>query len=161
MDMYPDRVTFMTFDPKEENVLPRCRHLLNTVYAQARADPVKVCGGTDCSIPKCTSYQATALFVIKQAGNETLASTWVAGRVLSADAKLFAICMAVYKAVMLENCHHIIIFRLHGYSQPSNRPVLRQTHSLAICKALTQWFALSEDHRIEFITTPSKMEWGL
>jgi hypothetical protein len=27
MDKYPDRVTFMTFDPKEEDVLPRRCHL--------------------------------------------------------------------------------------------------------------------------------------
>ena len=36
-----------------------------------------------------------------------------------------------------------------------------QAHSLAVCKALTQWFEESEDHSIEFITTPSKLEWGI
>jgi hypothetical protein len=33
-----------------------------------------------------------------------------------------------------------------------------QAHSLAMCKALIQWFALSEDHKIEFIATFSRLE---
>jgi hypothetical protein len=110
LDKYPDRVTFTTFNPKEEDTLPKRRSLLNAIYAQSRADSTKVCCGTDGSIPKRTSHQAIALFIIEQAGRETVTSTWVAGRVLSTDVELFAVRMAVCKAITLEDCHHIIIF---------------------------------------------------
>jgi hypothetical protein len=114
---------FITFDPKED-AMPRRRHLLNTVYARARADPTRVCCGVDCSIPKHTLYQATASFVVEQAGNETFASTWVAGRVLPTDTELFSIRMAVCKgsnAGRLPTHHHL--HRLHGHGQTSSRPV--------------------------------------
>jgi hypothetical protein len=164
LDKYPDRVTFMTFNPKEEDALPKCRNLLNAIYTQSRADSTKVCCGTDCSIYKCSSHQATASFIIEQAGRETLESTWVTGRVLSTDAELSAVRMAVCKAVTLEDCHHIIIFT--DSMVAAKRAVdpsvhSGQAHSLATCKALAQWFALSENHRAEFIATLSKLEWGL
>jgi hypothetical protein len=164
LDKYPDRVMFTTFNPKEENALPKHQNLLNAIYAQSRADSTRVCCGTDCSIPKCSSYQATALLIIEQAGRETLKSTWVAGRVLSTDAELFVVRMAVCKAVTLEDCHHIIIFTdsMVVAKQAVNLSVHSgQAHSFAICKALAQWFAISENHRVEFIATLSKLEWGL
>jgi hypothetical protein len=111
----------MTFDPKEEDVLPRRHHLLTTVYTQLRADPTRVCCGMDCSIPKQTSHQATASFIIEQAGSETLASTWVVGRVLSADVELFMIRTQGGNAGRLPSHHHL--YRLHSCSQTSSRPV--------------------------------------
>jgi hypothetical protein len=55
-------------------------------------------------------HQALAAYVIKQPGNQPLVSGWVAGRVLSSDAELFAIRSAVVRATMLDNCDHIIVF---------------------------------------------------
>jgi hypothetical protein len=78
--------------------------------------------------------------------------------------ELFAVCIAVCKAVTLEDCQHIIIFT--NPMVAAKRAVdpsvhSGQAHSLATCKALAQWFTMSENHRVEFITTPSKIEWGL
>jgi hypothetical protein len=147
---------FTTFNPKEEDALPKCRNLFNAIYAQSRVDSTKMCCGTDCSISKRSSHQATASFIIEQAGRETLKSTWVTGRVLSTDAELFTVCMAVCKAVTLEDCHHIIIFTdsMVVAKQAVDPSVhSKQAHSLATCKALAQWLAISENHRVEFITT--------
>ena len=118
----------------------------------------------DGSVPLRTAHQATASYVIEQAGKNQLTSTWVSGRVLSTDAELFAIRMAVGRAVTLRDCQHILVFT---DSMASARRAVdpsvhsRQAHSLAVCKALAQWFALSESHRVEFIATPSKLEWGI
>jgi hypothetical protein len=164
MDRYPDRVLFNHYDPKEENAEVRRCNLLNSIRAQARASYGTVCCGTDCAVPKRTNIQAKALFVIERAGLTPYTSTWVAGRVLSADAELFAIRMAVSKATMLENCDQIVIFTdsmalARRAVDPSVH--LGQAHSLAVCKALAIWLSEMGDRVIEFVQTPSKLQWGL
>jgi hypothetical protein len=104
MDRYPDRVLFNDYNPKEESAESRRRNLLNSIYTRARASYGTVCCGTDCLVPKRTNIQAKVLFVIECAGLIPCTSTWVAERVLPANAELFAIWMAVNKATMLENC---------------------------------------------------------
>ncbi|RXW14774.1 hypothetical protein EST38_g11077 [Candolleomyces aberdarensis] len=36
-----------------------------------------------------------------------------------------------------------------------------QAHSLAVCKALSEWFSGGRDRLLEFIGTPSKLKWGI
>ncbi|KAJ2911570.1 hypothetical protein MD484_g8847, partial [Candolleomyces efflorescens] len=164
MDLFSERVEFESISGKDDKALDLQRSLLNQLAYQARDDPSVALCGTDCSIPVRSSHQATASFVIEQAGQNQLASTWVAGRVLSADAELFAIRMAVCKAVTLENCSRIIIFTdSMAAARKAVDPSIHsgQTHSLAVCKALARWFQISEDHTLIFAESPSKLKWGL
>jgi hypothetical protein len=164
MDKYPKRVTFVDYDPKEENTESRRRNLLDSIYAKAKASFGVICCGTDCSVPKRANHQAKASFVIERAGLTPYTSTWVAGKVLSADAELFAIRMAVTKAVMLETSNRIVVFTdsIASARRAVNPSVHSgQVHSLAVCKALTTWLSETEDRTIEFVQTPSKLKWGL
>ena len=47
LDRFPRRVQFTTFDPKEERALEKRRNLLDTMYADAKADGHMVCLGVD------------------------------------------------------------------------------------------------------------------
>jgi hypothetical protein len=119
---------------------------------------------TDCSVPMHTMHQASATYIIKRPGNQPLVSRWVAGRVLSSDAELFAIRSAVVRATMLDNCNHIIVFTdsLTSARRPVDPSVHSgQAHSLTVCRTLNEWLAASADNHIEFIQTPSKLEWDI
>ncbi|RXW14700.1 hypothetical protein EST38_g11152 [Candolleomyces aberdarensis] len=164
MDRHHDRVSFNDFDPKAEDALVKRRHLLDSTYRQAIASHAAVCFGTDCSVPKRTAHQATASFVMNGAGREPVTSTWVTGRVLSACAELFAIRSAIIRATMLEGCSRIIIFTdSMAAARRSVDPSVHsgQAHSLAVCKALGEWFSNGEDRSLEFIGAPSKLKWGI
>ncbi|RXW13928.1 hypothetical protein EST38_g11928 [Candolleomyces aberdarensis] len=164
MDRHQDRVSFNDFDPKAEDALLKRHHLLDSTYRQAIASHTAVCFGTDCSVPKRTAHQATASFVMNGAGREPVTSTWVTGRVLSACAELFAIRSAITRATMLEGCSRIIIFTdSMAAARRSVDPSVHsgQAHSLAVCKALGEWFSNGEDRSLEFISAPSKLKWGI
>ncbi|RXW11866.1 hypothetical protein EST38_g13991 [Candolleomyces aberdarensis] len=65
---------------------------------------------------------------------------------------------------MLKGCEHLIIFT--DWMAAARRSVdlsvhSGQAHSLAVCKALSKWFSRGGDHSLEFIGTPSKLEWGI
>jgi hypothetical protein len=65
---------------------------------------------------------------------------------------------------MLKNCDQIVIFT---DSMASARRAVdpsvhsEQAHSLAVCKALATWLSEVGDRAIEFVQTPSKLQWGL
>jgi hypothetical protein len=153
MDKYPSRVQFDGFDPKEEGAYAKRQSHLNAVFAEAKNSPGTVCCGTDCSVPMCTMHQASAAYVIKQPGNQPLVSGWVAERVLSLDAELFAIRSAVVRATTLNNCGHIIVF--------TNSLTSARRAVDPYARALNKWLAASADNHIEFIQAPSKLEWGI
>jgi hypothetical protein len=154
MDKYPSRVQFNGFDPKEEGVYVKRWSHLNAVFAEAKNSPGTVCCGTDCSVPMHTMHQALAAYVIKQPGKHPLVSGWMVGKVLSSDAKLFAIRSAVVQATMLNNCDHIIVLMdslTSAWKAVDSSVHFGQAHSLAICKALNKWLAASADNCIEFV----------
>ncbi|KAJ2911670.1 hypothetical protein MD484_g8746, partial [Candolleomyces efflorescens] len=164
MDLFSERVGFESLTGRDKKALDSHRNLLNQLSYQAREDPSVALCGTDCSVPVRSSHQATAVFVIERVGHDQLASTWVAGRVLSADAELLAIRMIVSKAVTLENCTRIIIFTdSMAAARRAVDPSVHsgQAHSLAVCKTLSAWFRISEDHSVLFAESPSKLKWGL
>ncbi|KAJ2923683.1 hypothetical protein H1R20_g13407, partial [Candolleomyces eurysporus] len=164
LDRYQKRVLFDEFDPKGEDALSKRRSSLDNMQRQAARDRSTVCCGTDCSVPRQTTRQATASFVIERAGNDPIASTWAAGKITSACAELFVIRAAIVRAVSLDECDHIMVFT---DSMASARRAVDpsvhsgQAHSLAVCKALAAWLSQGEDCYIEFIGTPSKLEWGV
>ncbi|KAJ2923685.1 hypothetical protein H1R20_g13405, partial [Candolleomyces eurysporus] len=149
LDRHQGRVLFDEFDPKGEDALPKRRTFLDTLQRQAAQQQGTVCCGKDCSVPKRTAHQATASFVIERAGHNPATSAWAA---------------EVVRATTLDGCDRIIVFtdslssarRLVDPSVHSG-----QAHSLAVCKALDQWLLEGEDRYIEFIGTPSKLEWGV
>ncbi|KAJ2926390.1 hypothetical protein H1R20_g10713, partial [Candolleomyces eurysporus] len=164
LDRHQGRVLFDEFDPKGEDVLPKQRSFLDTLQRQAAQQRGTACCGTDCSVPKRTMHQATALFVIEWAGHNPATSTWAAGKTTSACAELFAIRAAVVRATILNGCDHIIVFtNSMSSARRSVDPSVHsgQAHSLAVCKALNQWLSEGEDRYIEFIGTLSKLEWGV
>ncbi|RXW14339.1 hypothetical protein EST38_g11512 [Candolleomyces aberdarensis] len=164
MDRHHERVTFNSFDPKPEDALAKRRSLLDSTYRRAMSTRNTACCGTDCSVPKRTAHQATASFVIDQAHKAPITSTWVAGRVLSACAELFAIRSAIVRATLLEDCDHIIVFTdSMAAARRAVDPSVHsgQAHSLAVCKTLSEWFADKASRSLEFIETPSKLKWGL
>jgi hypothetical protein len=164
MDKYPNRVQFDGINPKEKGAYTKCWSHLNVVFVEVRNSLGTVCCGMDCSVPMHTMHQAWAAYVIKQPGNQPLVSGWVAGRVLSLDAELFAIRSAVVQATMLNNCNHIIVFidSLTSAQRAMDPSVHSgQALSLAICKAVNEWLAVSAVNHIEFIQAPSKLKWGI
>ncbi|RXW12783.1 hypothetical protein EST38_g13070 [Candolleomyces aberdarensis] len=64
--------------------------------------------------------------------------------------------------VMLRHAYGIV-FDLFTRSRRSVDPSVHsgQAHSLAVCKALSEWFFRGGDRSLEFIGTPSKLEWGI
>ena len=69
---------------------------------------------------------------------------YIASRVTAPDAELYAICAAIVKACSLSNVDNITLFTdsIASARQAMNPSVHSgQGHSLAVCRALEQWFA--------------------
>ena len=60
--------------------------------------------GVDVSVPKATKKQVTAAYVYEGLVNQWSSGIRVAGRVLSSNAELLVIHMAVGRATALEDC---------------------------------------------------------
>ena len=164
MDLYGAQVQFDGYDRCGEDPLDRRRKELNTLWNSVSNDIHTVCMGVDASVPKDTKNQATAAYVYEGLVNQRSKGVTVAGRVLSSDAELFAIRMAVGRATALEDCNRIVIFTDSlAMARRAIDPGIHsgQAHSLATCKALRTWFAAKADRRVDFIETPSKLKWGL
>ena len=68
------------------------------------------------------------------------------------------------QATTLENCDRIVVFTDSlAAARSAVDPSVHsgQNHSLAVCRVLSKWLASDEAHHIEFVQTPSKLQWGL
>jgi len=87
---------------------------------------------------------------------------YIAGRVTTPDAELYAICAAIRKACSLPNVNNITLFTdLIASARQAVNPSVHsgQGHSLAVCCALEQWFA-NGGHSVTFVMVHSCFEWG-
>ena len=164
MDLYGAQVHFNSFQQYGEDIFERHRQELNTLWNSLSTNIRTVCMGVDASVPKATRHNVTAAYVYEGLGNQRSKGVTVAGRVLSSDAELLAIRMAVGRATALEDCDRIAIFTDSlAMAKRAVDPGIHsgQAFSLATCKALHTWFAAKADRRVDFIETPSKLKWGL
>ena len=112
---------------------------INTLFNVVSTKPDVLCLRVDVSVPKTTRHQATAAVVYDGLVNVSGSVVRVAGCVLSSDAELFAICLAISKAVAMESCERIVIFTdslamARRVVDPSVHS--GQQHSLEACKDL-------------------------
>ncbi|KAF6757719.1 hypothetical protein DFP72DRAFT_1065511 [Ephemerocybe angulata] len=137
MDLYSERVEFNVYTRKGLEVW---------LHAGLSS--------TSCTGKLLTSCTLRALGQTVRSQGTSATRLPLPGRVLFADAELFAIQAAVASATQREDCHKIIIFTDHiASAKQAVDPSVHsgQAHSLAVCKALAAWFAISADHCIEFV----------
>ena len=107
--------------------------------------------GTDASLPANIRHQAASAYLVHRA-------RYIASRVTAPDAELYAIG----KACSLPDVNNITLFTdsIASARRAVNPSVHSgQGHSLAVCRALEQWFANSS-HSVTFVMVHSRFEWG-
>jgi hypothetical protein len=164
LDRFPDRVKWLPFAGGSDAVLELHRTALDDLYWEADSQDFTVQCGTDCSVPTSTKHQAAAAYCLRRAGHSAHRARWVAGRVLPADAELFAIRGGILRAVSEPGCTRVVVFTdCMAAAKAAVDPSVHsgQAHSLAVCKALAAWFELSPSHSVTFAQAPSKLEWRL
>ena len=100
--------------------------------------------GTDTSLPANVQHQAASAYLIYRQGDVVYRARYIAGRVTTPDAELYAICAAIVKACSLPDVNNITLFTdsIASARRAVNPSVHSgQGHSLAVCRTLEQWFA--------------------
>ena len=168
LDFYRDRVLFDHFEEGKhggDEALALRKVHLGTILARAKDNPhSEVYAATDASLPQNPRHQAVAAALIFRGGAEVAQIRHVAGRVTAPDAELYAIRIAVGRAVQEPSCTRITIFTDSMVSaKRAVDPSLHsgQGHSLTVCRNLSQWLADDEERVIEFIQVPSKAKWDI
>jgi len=165
-DLFPDRIKLEKYGGKkgDDTAMGSWNTVLNLIHRTAEAEADTVICGTDASVPLTTRAQAASAAIGTRAGTEIFRSRWMAGKVLSADAELFAIRIAVVQAVSQPNCSRIVLFTdsMASADKATNpSPHSGQGHSLAVCRALAAWFEGHSDRKIMFVQVPSILKWGI
>ena len=165
MDRFSDSVRFDPYDKTPEAALEKRRTYLWRLYFNLEGGALNtVCFGTDASVPKQSWHQAVAATVMRRSFLKPVKKRWVAGRILSADAELFAIRHAVVQGTSLPKCDRIYVFTdslavARKVVDPSVHA--HQAHSLAVCAALEEWLGAKVGRSITFVEVPSQLEWNV
>jgi len=107
-------------------------------------------------------HQAALVYLIYRQGDVVHQARYIAGRVTAPDGELYAIRAAIVKACSLPDVDNITLFtNLIVSARRAVNPSIHsgQGHSLAVCRALEQWFA-NGGCSVTFIMVHSCFEWG-
>ncbi len=110
-------------------------------------------GITSCSVPANKQFQSTCGWALQHGQTEWIHRT-VAGRFRTPDAELTAIRFAIEGALQLEGITRIVIFTSHlSSAKLACDPSVHSSQgvSLAVCRALLEWFAEVPEATIDFV----------
>jgi len=118
--------------------------------------------GIDASLLANVQHQAASVYLIYRQGDVVHQARYIAGRVTAPDVELYAIGAAIVKTCSLPDVHTITLLTdsitsARGAMNPSVHS--GQGHSLAVCRALKQWFT-NGSHSVTFVMVHSWFEWG-
>jgi len=165
MDRFAAQVSFNDFKINMENEalsVTNRKIELNALIDELKDDEHVVYCGTDASLPANIRHQAASAYLIYRQGDVVHRARYIAGRVTAPDTKLYAIHAAIVKACSLPNVSNITLFTdsIASARRAVNPSVhLGQGHSLAVCRALEQWFA-NGGRSVTFVMVHSRFEWG-
>ncbi|KAF5355017.1 hypothetical protein D9756_005204 [Leucocoprinus leucothites] len=94
-------------------------------------------------------------------GRQVSHAKQASGRASSTDAKLYSIRIGIAKAISL-HCDHIILITdcLPAAKLAVDPSIhLSQTHSIQVCRLLSDWLTAKPSHSIDFWDVPSKWRW--
>jgi len=166
MDHFAAQVSFNDFKINIENEalsVTNRKIELDTLIDELKDDEYAVYCGTDASLPVNIRHQAASAYLIYRQGDVVHRARYIASRVTAPDAKLYAIRAAIGKAASLPNVNNITLFTDSITSaRRAVNPSMHsgQGHSLAVCRALEQWFA-NGGCSVTFVMVHSRFEWGL
>ncbi|KAK1222603.1 hypothetical protein PQX77_014538 [Marasmius sp. AFHP31] len=166
-DLSPSRIAFdkspRASDQEAEGA--RRSDYLDRLLVGCKQDLEGIVVATDASVPPSSQHQSVAGFEAYVGGERVFGSGFASGHVLAPCAELVAIRFAVTQITSgAEPYKHITIFTDSIAS--AERAVdpslhLGQAHSLAMCKALNEWFLGYDDQEIVESRLPDTSEYGL
>jgi len=165
MDRFAAQVSFNNFKMNMENKalsVTNRKIELGTLIDELKDNEHAVYCGTDASLPANIQHQAALVYLIYRQGDVVHRARYMASRVTAPDEELYAIRAAIVKACSLPDVNNITLFTdsIASARRAVNPSVHSgQSHSLAVCRALEQWFANSS-RSITSVMVHSRFEWG-
>ncbi|KAJ8080887.1 hypothetical protein PM082_017722 [Marasmius tenuissimus] len=168
-DRYPDRITFTEQakdkEKSESESLAEWVTFLDRKLEILEDDPDTVVAATDASVPQNPRHQAASAAMIYRSGDLIHQTRYASGVVTAPDAELYAIRVAIsYMAMSCGESNHFVLFTdCIAAAKRAIDPSIHsgQSHSLAVCRALSDWFAGGDDRKVTFIQVPSKAKWSI
>ncbi|KAK1235451.1 hypothetical protein PQX77_001323 [Marasmius sp. AFHP31] len=164
-DLFPNQIFFdkspraSDREAEEESRSGYLDHLL----LECEKDPEGIVVATDASVPSSTQHQSVVGFEAYVGRERVCSSCFASGRVLAPCAELVAIRFEVTRVTSgAELYKRITVFTDSiASAEQAVDPLLHsgQAHSLAVCKALNEWFLDNDDREIKFVEVPSSAKW--
>ncbi|KAK1223716.1 hypothetical protein PQX77_013404 [Marasmius sp. AFHP31] len=166
-DLFPNRICFDK-SPKasdQEAEGESRSDYLDRLLLGCEWDPEGIVMATDASVPPSTRHQSVAGFEAYVGGERVFGSRFASGRVLAPCAELVAIRFAVTRVTSgAEPYKRITVFTDSiAVAERAVDPSLHsgQAHSLAVCRALSEWLLEDDDREIKFVEVPSSAKWSV
>ncbi|KAF5355016.1 hypothetical protein D9756_005205 [Leucocoprinus leucothites] len=161
IDIFPDSIHFHPCNCSDKHEMYKHVSSLDSAFSSSFSDRNCILVVTDASVPLIGSLQAVSAAHLYRGGRQVSHAKQASGRASSTDAELYSIRIGIAKAISLQCDHIILITDCLPAAKLAVDPSIHssQSHSIQVCRLLSDWLTAKPSRSIDFWDVPSKWRW--